>query len=164
MANKDGRTVARENELRVMRALHRFGWLRTRDLAAIVCQRWVRNPAGEPNLAPSTPTAAGLRMAQRTLSRLRGKRLVLSSRAPDGSLIHWPKPAPELCSKSAWLRQPARTWCATSAAAITGTAAPPMQLRSVPSSQATAYRPRGRLPKACGWGVSKASPARSRMC
>lgn len=88
MANKDGRAVARENELRVMRALHRCGWLRTRDLAALVWQRWARNPIGEPSLAPSAPTAAGLRMAQRTLSRLRGKRLVLSSRAPDGSLIH----------------------------------------------------------------------------
>jgi hypothetical protein len=57
-------------------------------LAALVWQRWARNPTGEPNLAPSTPTPAGLRMAQRTLRRLRDKRLVLSSRAPDGSLIY----------------------------------------------------------------------------
>jgi hypothetical protein len=88
MANKDGRAVARENELRVLRALHRFGWLRTRDLAALVWQHWAKNPTGEPNLAPSALTAAGLRMAQRTLSRLRDKRLVLNSRAPDGSLIY----------------------------------------------------------------------------
>lgn len=89
MANsKDGRTIARENEIRVLRALHRCGWLRTRDLAALVWQQWARNPAGEPNLKPPTPTAAGLRMAQRTLRRLRDKRLVLSSRAPDGSLIY----------------------------------------------------------------------------
>lgn len=89
MANvKDGRAAARDNEIRVLRALHRFGWLRTRDLAALVWQRWARNPAVEPRLKPPTPTAASLRMAQRTLRRLRDKRLVLNSRAPDGSLIY----------------------------------------------------------------------------
>lgn len=88
MNHKDGRTIARENEIRVLRALHRFGWLRTRDVAALVWQRWARNPAGEPDLKPSLPTAAGLRMTQRTLRRLREKRQVLSSRAPDGSLIY----------------------------------------------------------------------------
>lgn len=88
MTNKDGRAIARENEVRVLRALHRFGWLRTRDLAALVWQRWARNPAGAPSLKPPSPTAAGLRMAQRTLRRLREKRQVLSSRAPDGSLIY----------------------------------------------------------------------------
>ena len=78
MANsKDGRAVARENEVRVLRALNRFGWLRTRDLAALVWQEWARSPAGEPSLKPATATAAGLRMAQRTLRRLREKRLVL---------------------------------------------------------------------------------------
>lgn len=88
MTNRDGRAIARENEVRVLRALHRFGWLRTRDLAALVWQRWERSPAGEPNLKPPVPTDTGLRMAQRTLKRLRDKRLVLSSRAPDGSVIY----------------------------------------------------------------------------
>ncbi|MDX5364651.1 MAG: replication-relaxation family protein [Pseudazoarcus pumilus] len=88
MTAKDGRAVAQENEIRVLRALHRFGWLRTRDLAALVWQRWGRNPSGEPSLKPSAPTATGLRMAQRTLRRLREMRLVLASRAPDGSLIY----------------------------------------------------------------------------
>lgn len=89
MANhKDGRITARENEIRVLRALHRCGWLRTRDLAALVWQGWARNPAGEPSLKPPTPTASGLRMAQRTMRRLRDKRLVLSSQAPDGSIIY----------------------------------------------------------------------------
>jgi hypothetical protein len=89
MANhKDGRITARENEIRVLRALHRCGWLRTRDLAALVWQDWARNPAGEPSLKPPTPTASGLRMAQRTIRRLRDKRLVLSSQAPDGSIIY----------------------------------------------------------------------------
>jgi hypothetical protein len=88
MKTKDGRAVARENEVRVLRALHRFGWLRTRDLAALVWKQWARSPAGEPSLNPPTATAAGLRMAQLTLRRLRDKRLVLSSRAPDGSVIY----------------------------------------------------------------------------
>lgn len=88
MNNKDGRAIARENEVRVLRALHRFGWLRTRDLAVLVWQRWARSPAEEPDLKPPVPTDAGLRMAQRTLKRLRDKRLVLSSRAPDGSVIY----------------------------------------------------------------------------
>lgn len=89
MANiKDGRAAARDNEIRVLRALHRFGWLRTRDIAALVWLCWARSPAGEPDLKQPAPTAAGLRMAQRTLKRLRDKRLVLSSRAPDGSVIY----------------------------------------------------------------------------
>lgn len=88
MTSRDGRAIAHENEVRVLRALHRFGWLRTRDLAALAWQRWVRNPTGEPSLTPPVPTAAGLRMAQRTLKRLREKRFVLSSRAPDGSVIY----------------------------------------------------------------------------
>lgn len=88
MTTKDGRAVARENDVRVLRALHRFGWLRTRDLAVLVWQVWARSPSDAPGLKMPTPTAAGLRMAQRTLRRLREKRRVLSSRAPDGSRIY----------------------------------------------------------------------------
>ena len=88
MTTKDGRAVAQENEVRVLRALHRFGWLRTRDLAALLWQRWARNPTGEPSLKPPVPTASGLRMAQRTLRRLRDSRQVLTSKAPDGSPIY----------------------------------------------------------------------------
>lgn len=88
MTDKDGRLIAKENEMRVLRALHRFGWLRTRDLAALIWQHWARNPAEDPNLKPPMPTASGLRMAQRTLRRLHDERLVLSSRAPNGSVIY----------------------------------------------------------------------------
>lgn len=88
MTNRDGRAIARENDVRVLRALHRFGWLRTRDIAALVWLSWARSPSGEPDLKPLTPKDAGLRMAQRTLKRLRDKRLVLSSPAPDGSVIY----------------------------------------------------------------------------
>lgn len=87
MTKQDGRMIALENELRVLRALNRFGWLRTRDLAALVWQRWAWQAHETPDLKPPRPTTSGLRMAQRTLRRLREKRHVLSARAPDGSII-----------------------------------------------------------------------------
>ncbi|MGO4416847.1 hypothetical protein AB4Z27_28135 [Cupriavidus sp. KB_39] len=88
MQMKDGRAIARENEIRVLRALHRFGWMRTRDLAALVWQHWEKRPVGEPDLKPAVASASGLRMAQRTLLRLTGARQVLRGQAPDGSLIY----------------------------------------------------------------------------
>lgn len=88
MMKKDGRQIARENEVRVLRALHRFGWLRTRDLASLCWRRWAPKPSGPPALAPTPPTASALRMAQRTLRRLRAGRQVIHAQAPDGSLIY----------------------------------------------------------------------------
>lgn len=88
MQTKDGRTIARENEVRVLRALHRFGWLRTRDLAALVWQRWEKHPVSVPDFKPAAASASGMRMAQRTLSRLAGARQVLQGQAPDGSVIY----------------------------------------------------------------------------
>lgn len=89
MAKRDGRAVARENDLRVLRALHRFGWLRTRDLAVLVWQRWSKTPQdASPRLRPKEATASELRMAQRTLKRLRERRLVLWAKAPDGSTLY----------------------------------------------------------------------------
>lgn len=87
-SKKDGRAIAQQNEVRVLRALHRFGFLQTRLIAVLVWTGWSREPANEPTLQPPIPTSSGLRMAQRTLCRLRDKRLVLSSRAPDGSTIY----------------------------------------------------------------------------
>ncbi len=89
MTRRDGRAIARENELRVLRALHRFGWLRTRDIALLVWQRWAANALTEgPNLRPREPTAAALRMAQRTLCRMRDSRQILKSQAPNGSTLY----------------------------------------------------------------------------
>lgn len=88
MQTKDGRAIARENEVRVLRALHRFGWLRTRDLAALAWQHWLKQPVGEPDLRPPLASASGLRMAQRTLRRLAAARQVLRGQAPDGSVIY----------------------------------------------------------------------------
>lgn len=88
MVSKDGRAIARVNEGRVLRALHRFGWLRTRDLAALCWTRWLSKPSGPLNLAPINPTDSALRMAQRTFKRLRVQRQVISTQAPDGSIVY----------------------------------------------------------------------------
>lgn len=86
---KDGRESARENEINVLRALHRFGWLRTRDLACLLWQAWERTPPRTgPSLRPPLATQSGIRMAQRTVARLRKQRLILTTQAPNGSLIH----------------------------------------------------------------------------
>jgi hypothetical protein len=87
MGNKDGRQIAKENEIRVLRALHRFGWLRTRDLAGLCWQRWASKLSVPPGLGPIKPTGSAVRMAQRTLRRLRDGRLIITSQAPDGSII-----------------------------------------------------------------------------
>lgn len=88
MSKKDGRVIASENDIRVLRALHRFGWLRTRDVAALSWQRWAAKPVAAPTLAPACPSPSGLRMAQRTLKRLREQRAVISAQAPDGSTVY----------------------------------------------------------------------------
>lgn len=88
MAARDGRIIAAENEVRVLRALYRFGWLRTRDLGALAWQTWLRSASGEPTLNAPAATASGLRMAQRTLRRLADARQVLRGQAPDGSVIY----------------------------------------------------------------------------
>lgn len=89
MVKKDGRLLARDNEIRVLRAIHRAGWLRTRDLAALCfLGRWASKPSGPPGLGPTLPTASAVRMAQRTTRRLRDGRLAISTQAPDGSIIH----------------------------------------------------------------------------
>lgn len=67
----DGRLVAVENELKILLALHRFGWLPTRHLHAYV---W--------------PESAAPRMAQRTLERLREAGEVLHKRGRDGAVVY----------------------------------------------------------------------------
>jgi hypothetical protein len=89
MKTQDGRALARKNESNVLRALHRFGWLRSRDLAVLVWRSWrSQPPKAGPSLAPLTPSASGLRMAQRTIRRMKERRLVLSAKAPDGGVLY----------------------------------------------------------------------------
>ncbi|WP_291590597.1 hypothetical protein [Comamonas sp. UBA7528] len=86
--NKDGRLIAKSNEVRVLRGLQRFGWLRTKDLAALCWTNWENRVAGELLLAATPAKPSSIRMAQRTLQRLRHKRSVLCAKAPDGSTIY----------------------------------------------------------------------------
>lgn len=88
LMRRDGRQVARENEARVLRALHRFGWLRTRDLAALCWRRWAFRPSGTPGVGPTPPTASAVRMTQRTMRRLREARQVIAAQGPDGSCLY----------------------------------------------------------------------------
>lgn len=90
MGARDGRMVAAENEVRVLRALHRFGWLRTRDIAALLWRLWRKNPVdGEPDLKPLDATSSGLRMAQRTLRRLAAEHQLLRAQAPNPPVSEW---------------------------------------------------------------------------
>lgn len=88
MKSKDSRITALQNEENVLRAIHRFGWLRTRDLAGLLWRQWQRTPPEQPSLRPVTTTASSLRMAQRTLRRLADTHQVLRGRGPDGSVLY----------------------------------------------------------------------------
>ena len=85
---RDGREIARQNELRVMKALHKFGWLRTRDVAVLLWMKSRAKPLGDFVPTPIVVTASAMRMAQRTLLRLRNDRKVIWIQAPDGSTIY----------------------------------------------------------------------------
>lgn len=88
MTAKDGRAIARANDVRVLRSLHRLGWARSRDLAALVWRYWAPTATDAPSFRSVTPTSSELRMAQRTLRRLRQKRWVLHATGPDGSVLY----------------------------------------------------------------------------
>ena len=85
---KDGRAIARSNEIRVLRSLARFGWLRTRDLALLCWTRWTPKPSTTFQVVCLYPRESSLRMAQRTLKRLVQQHGVLASKAPDGSIVY----------------------------------------------------------------------------
>lgn len=88
MAKLDGREIALANDERVLKSLFKFGWLRTRDIAALHWMpRMKRRGLGfEPVQVAVSPTAR--RMAQRTLRRLRQRHMVVWIQAPDGSTIY----------------------------------------------------------------------------
>lgn len=86
--NKDNtRETAKQNELRVLKYLHKFSWLRTRDIAALVWMRSRSRKLSDFDLAPLEVTASAMRMAQITLLRMRDQHLILWTKAPDGSTI-----------------------------------------------------------------------------
>lgn len=89
MTTKDGREIARTYEQRVLKALHKYGWLRTRDLAALIWMRASSRPrSGGFIPEPIVVEPSAWRMAQRTLARLRKSDKVLWRQAPDGSTIY----------------------------------------------------------------------------
>ena len=73
--NPNGQDVAADNELHILYWLHRFGWLRTRDLASLV---WYDSRSAD----------SAISMAQRTLKRLKSSRQVLHKIAPDGATVY----------------------------------------------------------------------------
>lgn len=85
---KDGRLIASENEFRVLRALHRFGWLRSRDLAVLTRTTWRKTSDDFLNLSPFDATASNLRMIQITLRRLSFKREIVKGIAPNNSILY----------------------------------------------------------------------------
>ncbi|HDR9271203.1 hypothetical protein ISF61_22075 [Burkholderia pseudomallei] len=87
MTARDGRIIAREREERLLKSLARFGFLRTRDCAALR-PVWANGATGAPSLKAPVATASDIRMAQRTLRRLLGARQVLRGQGPDGSVIY----------------------------------------------------------------------------
>ena len=71
----DGRITAQQNELDILTNINRFGWLRSRDLAALI---W-----------PESKTIdSATAMAQRTLKRLKDGGQILHRIAPDGATVY----------------------------------------------------------------------------
>jgi hypothetical protein len=70
----DTRQIAASNETAILIYLYRFGWLKTRQIAALV---W-----------PESAEGGGYSMAQRTLRRLKLARKVIAQIAPDGATIY----------------------------------------------------------------------------
>lgn len=86
---KSGIEIALSNEIEVLKALHKFGWLRSKDLASLIWQkRDKRFTNKEPEFRQSVCSPSSLRMSQITLKRLKDKKLVLSATAPDNSQIY----------------------------------------------------------------------------
>lgn len=89
MSKNDGRKIARQNETRILKALHKFGSLHTRDLAALIWSSAKTNPP-KGHFSPRIiiVSSSAVRMAQRTLSRLRESHQVFGHTGPEGSLLY----------------------------------------------------------------------------
>lgn len=87
--NKSGIEKALTNEVEVLKAIHKFGWLRSKDLASLVWQKADKIFSNKaPEFSQPIYSASGLRMAQITLKRLLEKKLVLTAQAPDNSVLY----------------------------------------------------------------------------
>lgn len=88
MAKQNGREIALAHDVSLLKALHKFGWLRTRDLAALHWMPRVKRSGQGFEPVPIEVSATARRMAQRTLQRLRQQHKVVWIEAPDGSIIY----------------------------------------------------------------------------
>lgn len=88
MSKQDGRELARRNELKILKLLHRLGWARSREAACLWLPSRSMPPKGEFDPAPILVPGSALRMAQRTIGRLREQRLVFTHMGPDGSHLY----------------------------------------------------------------------------
>lgn len=89
LRQRDGRDVAVATQTAILRLLHRFGWLRTRDLASVTGGATLRvAPKAGPGLQAVPPSNADIRRTQRHLAHLRDRKLILATQAPNGSIIY----------------------------------------------------------------------------
>lgn len=88
MSKLDGRELARRNELKILKMLHRLGWARSREAACLWMPSRSTPLRGGFDPAPIHVSGSALRMAQRTLGRLRVQRLVFTHMGPDGSHLY----------------------------------------------------------------------------
>jgi hypothetical protein len=75
ISTPDGRISAQQNELDTLSYINRFGWLRSRDLAALIWH-------------DSKTTDSAIAMAQRTLKRIKNAGQILHRIAPDGATVY----------------------------------------------------------------------------
>ncbi len=93
MTTSGTKAQSESNQLNALRALHRFGWLRTRDLGTLLFRRWKRGGniyslSSLPLLKPEPASREEIRRAQRLVVALTKKKFILSASAPNGSRIH----------------------------------------------------------------------------
>lgn len=87
--NRSGIEIALANEIEVLKALHKFGWLRSKDLACLIWQKKDKRFSNrEPEFCKPVSSPSGLRMSQITIKRLKDKKLILSATTPDNSHIY----------------------------------------------------------------------------
>ncbi len=87
MLKIDGKIIARRNMEAMLKALNQYGWLRTRDLAALIWQKGKKKKANF-DLQPLTLLDQNMRACQIVLARLRRKQMVNRIKAPDASWIY----------------------------------------------------------------------------
>lgn len=75
-------------ELKVLKAIHKFGWLRSKDLAALIWSKHSYKTFDEILNKGLVVSDSALRMAQRTIKRLRQQQKLLKATAIDNSEIY----------------------------------------------------------------------------